>query len=51
MSLVFDSNVFIYHLNGVLSDYGQSLLKRGVNDSNNAIRALLYLRALTAITV
>jgi predicted nucleic acid-binding protein len=30
MSLVFDSNVFIYHLNGVLGDYGQSLIKRGI---------------------
>lgn len=29
MSLVFDSNVFIYQLNGALNSYGQSLLKQG----------------------
>jgi len=30
MSLLFDSNVFIYHLNGALGHYGQSLLKEGL---------------------
>jgi predicted nucleic acid-binding protein len=30
MSLLFDSNVFIYHLNGALGHYGQSLLKQGL---------------------
>ena len=30
MSLLFDSNVFIYHFNGALGAYGQSLLKQGL---------------------
>ena len=30
MSFLFDSNVFIYHLNGTLGAYGQSLLKQGL---------------------
>ena len=30
MSFLFDSNVFIYHLNGVLGRYGTSLLKQGI---------------------
>jgi predicted nucleic acid-binding protein len=30
MCLLFDSNVFIYQLNGALGSYGQSLLKRGI---------------------
>ena len=30
MSLLFDSNVFIYQLNGALGHYGQSLLKQGL---------------------
>ena len=30
MSLLYDSNVFIYQLNGVLGEYGQSLLKQGI---------------------
>jgi hypothetical protein len=30
MSFLFDSNVFIYHLNGVLGSYGTSLLKQGI---------------------
>ena len=29
MSMVYDSNVFIYQLNGVLGNYGQSLLRQG----------------------
>jgi hypothetical protein len=33
MSLLFDSNVFIYHLNGALGHYGQSLLKQGLAKS------------------
>lgn len=30
MSFLFDSNVFIYHFNGALGAYGQSLLKQGL---------------------
>jgi len=30
MRFLFDSNVFIYHLNGALGVYGQSLLKQGL---------------------
>ena len=30
MSFLFDSNVFIYQLNGVLGNHGMSLLKKGI---------------------